>query len=165
MKKLSFNILSVIIIILTSGCYNVSVPIPQEFVDNAKVNNYPILITKVKVSYPPSSVGGVDLFLSFKNISDKTIKYAVFSVEAFNAVNDPVRCSIRNEKYAVLKITGAIRPSEFYGLQKGWGNVWYNSTIRYATIKNVSITFMDNLTLDFDGRDLQNMMYAKRSIF
>lgn len=158
MKKINTNFLPVIIIIiLISGCVT-SITIPQEFINDAKVNNYPIIITKVDTGWP-NSAGGVYLDIDFKNISDKIIKYVVFSAEAFNAVNDPVRCSIRNDKYSIIKVTGPIRPSEFNGVGTVWSNIWYNPTIRYAKIKSISITFMDNLTLDFDEADVINMTY------
>ena len=152
-------LLVIIIIILISSCVT-NVIIPQGFIDDAKVNSYPIIITKVDTGYP-NSAGGVYLELAFTNISDKTIKYAVFSAEAFNAVNDPVRCSIRNDKYSIIKVTGPIKPLEFRGVGTVWSNVWYNPTIKYAKIKSVNITFMDNITLDFNESDVKNMTYSK----
>ena len=115
MKKREWNygIVIMCFVLLFSSCLTIS--IPQEVIDDARASNLPIIITRVYTS-SPNSAGGVDLNIVLKNISDKTIKYVVFSVEAFNRVDDPVRCDIRNDKYFRGRDTGPIEPLKVSGI-------------------------------------------------
>lgn len=95
----------------------------------------------------PNSAGGVDLHINFTNVSNKTIKYIYLTAVAYNAVNDPVYCEIRGESSRGGKYTGPLEP----GCSTGdiyLDCLWYNSTIKYAKITDVSVEFMDGITVD-----------------
>lgn len=86
----------------------------------------------------PNSAGGIDVKVSFKNDSPKTIKYITFHVVPYNAVNDSV------EEVLDVKITGPIKSGKNgdYICE----NCWYNITIKYAKITYVDIIYMDETT-------------------
>ena len=130
----------------------------QDFIDNAKLNNLPIVISYINTSNP-NSAGGVDLYITFMNISDKTIKYVIFSVEAYNAVDDPVRCNIKNDEYFNGQVTGPIEPLEQHGKNSLCENALYNNSIKYAKIESLTIIFMDNQEIVFNNQAVENMIY------
>lgn len=98
----------------------------------------------------PNSADGVDISISFRNLSSKTIKYITFSATPFNAVDDPVSSQIGNKSTVNLKVTGPVEPA----IEKGaystgtWETVWYNSTIKYCKINSATIEYMDGEILD-----------------
>jgi hypothetical protein len=107
---------------------------------------------EILVTSPPNSVGGVDVLLTWRNLSPKTVKYASFFVVPFNAVDDSVPSQIGRKVRATLQMTGPIAP----GVESGkphtwtgngplrWKNVWYNSTIVRAELYQVDIQYMDD---------------------
>jgi hypothetical protein len=94
-----------------------------------------VRIAKIETD-TPNSAGGVDLYITAYNTSKKTIKYARFSVTAFNAVGDPVRCTIRY-----------------------WGNAWYNSTVVKGKLTGVSIEYMDGSKVTLRGAELKYVQF------
>ena len=61
-------------------------------------------------AYRPNSAGGVSVKWSFKNNTEKTIKYASFWFEPRNAVNDAVRCTVKGKSLDGVKYTGPLSP-------------------------------------------------------
>lgn len=57
-----------------------------------------------------NSVGGISPTIYWRNNSTKTIKYVTFTVTPYNAVWDPVRCSIRGYSTHQLQVTGPVAP-------------------------------------------------------
>lgn len=98
----------------------------------------------------PNSADGVDATISFSNKSDRTIKYIIFSVTPYNAVDDPVSSKIGNKSTASLKLTGPIEPTTAKGdcSSATWDTVWYNPTIRSCKIDAVTIEYMDGEVLE-----------------
>ncbi len=164
-REWNFGIAILCFVTLFSSCLSwskfLTPSIPQEVIDDARANELPIIIAGVYTS-SPNSAGGVDLTIVYKNISDRTIKYAIFRVEAFNRVDDPVRCEIRNDKYFGGRDTGPIEPSKFSGIGKAWTNAWYNNSITYAKIDRVTIIYMDNQEEDFSGKNIARMINSQQ---
>ena len=149
MKKLIFGFLCLLFIL--NGC----VVIPKETLDELQKKNIPLAISRLS-STTPNSVGGVDVFIEFKNISNKSFKYITFSFRAYNRVNDPVLCSVRGNSKHSGKITGPIPPSK---VQRGiWDNFWYNSTINYIKVEDVIIEFMDGSFQTINKSDMQKAL-------
>jgi hypothetical protein len=90
----------------------------------------------------PNFAGGVGVRFSFKNTGTKTIKYITFYVTPYNAVDDPVVCSIRLRSEAALQFTGPLVPNQVKSYVS-WENVWYNNSIKYAKLTKVYIQYMD----------------------
>ena len=93
----------------------------------------------------PNSAGGISVKWSFKNNTDKTIKYASFWLTPYNAVNDVVSCDIRRKSTDGVKYTGPLAPG---GIHQGalWENAWYNSTIKTVRMDKVYVEYMDGTT-------------------
>lgn len=111
-----------------------------------------IRVSEMRWSYP-NFVGGVDVNLEFQNLSKKTIKYVYFTVQAYNAVDDPAECEIRNSSRRRLEKVGPIKPLEFTSGE--WENVWYNSTIAEVKLEEVGIEYMDGSETILKSRDLR----------
>lgn len=108
----------------------------------ARSAGLPILIDRIAVS-TPNSAGGVDARYSVTNLSSKTIKYIDLTVQAFNAVGDPVAGEIRRSSQREIRDTGPYAPNQSTGPRK-LDNAWYNHTIRCARITRLVVTYMDN---------------------
>ena len=93
----------------------------------------------------PNSAGGISVKWSFKNNTDKTIKYASFWMTPLNAVNDVVSCSIRRKSTDGVKFTGPLAPGALYQ-NAFWENAWYNNSIRTVRMDKVYIEYMDGTT-------------------
>ena len=90
----------------------------------------------------PNSAGGVSVKFSFKNLTEKTIKYAHFWFTPYNAVNDGAPCSIKGKATDGVRYTGPLAPGEM-SFGNIWENAWYNSTIRNVRLIKVYIEYMD----------------------
>lgn len=103
-----------------------------------------INIKKITVA-KPNIVDGVDMTIYWQNLSGKEIKYIYFDVQAFNAVDDPVKCEIKGTSVRTnMRVTGPI--SAKFNSYHYWEAVWYNSSIKRAEILNVRIEYMDGTT-------------------
>lgn len=63
-----------------------------------------IMCTRVSIN----SVGGASPSIGYRSNSGKTIKYVDFTMVPYNAVGDPVSCTIRGYSSAVGEVTGPI---------------------------------------------------------
>ena len=111
--------------------------------------------------YPssPNSAGGVDLYINWVNNSDKTIKYVYFSVQAINAVGDPVKCEIRDYSIANCEDTGPYEKGEGNFGGRYWDCMWYNSTITKVKLTQIQIDYMDGTSVTFDNTQSQYAIY------
>ena len=97
----------------------------------------------------PNSAGGVDLYINWENLSDKTIKYVYFTVSPYNSVNDTVRCTIRNYSSFTAQDDGPYSKGQgMKGTRYCWENAWYNYSIKGAKLENVRILYMDGTSVD-----------------
>ena len=110
----------------------------------------------------PNSAGGVDCNILWKNTSNKTVKYARFTVAPYNAVDDMVESEIGGETYKTLKATGPIKPGETEGYGKIWECIWYNSTISYMKITGIELEFMDGSIISSNNTDLIDQVLPKK---
>ena len=102
-----------------------------------------IEITRITTD-EPNSAGGVNLNISWENLSKKTIKYIKFGVDPYNRVNDPVACEITGD---VRKYCESVGPHDPGATESAtWENVWYNNTIVRAKIEDITITWMNGTT-------------------
>lgn len=126
--------------------------IKAQIIDQAR--NYqkeaPIVITSI-YSGRPNSAGGVDVYITFINKSDKTFKYVSFEVTPYNAVSDEVFCSIGRTNPRRLKDTGPYKPGRGSNGAYYWSCIWYNYTIRSIKLNSVCIEYMDGTRKVFSG--------------
>ena len=107
-----------------------------------------IKVTKIWTS-SPNSAGGVDLYINWKNVSNKVIKYAYFTVVPYNSVNDIVNCTIRHYSSFTAQDEGPYSKGQgTSGTGYYWENAWYNYSIKSVKLESVSIMYMDGTSLD-----------------
>lgn len=123
-----------------------------KLVDGIKVySNYSKVAYHKKPVYPAvyvvsyelemNSVGGVDNYIKYINNSDKKIKYIVFNVTPYNAVDDKIKCDIRNTSNLRLQDVGPLDKDCIGG--GCWEAAWYNTTTNYSIITKAEIEYMD----------------------
>lgn len=138
--------------------------IAQEKVQELIERGFPLAVYKYS-SGTPNSAGGVDVNIHYKNISSKDIKYIVFTLKPYNAVDDIVTCTISGRAEAKLKVTGPL-----YAMNMGdpdysnWKNVWYNFSIKRIEIEKVEITYMDDSKESFLASQALEMFIDKDAI-
>ncbi len=156
MFKLRFSLIALLLVILIMSCYT----IPDNVIDTARANNLPIIITSLHPGHP-NSVGGVDLYIRFMNISKKTIKYITFEVTPYNRVGDKMKCEIRGYSNFSGKAQGPFKKGQ-WGPNGYWENAWYNSWIDHVILNSIIIEFMDGTTIKIsDDEKLNSMLYLK----
>ena len=101
----------------------------------------------------PNSAGGVSVRICYKNDTEKTIKYATFTVVPYNAVKDRVSCSISRKSEKYLSITGPIAPNAQN--RPYWENCWYNNTISTVVLTKIEIEYMDGSKETLKGSDIR----------
>ena len=101
-------------------------------------------ISITRVNFDHNYVGGVDVNISFKNLSNKSIKYVTFTARFKNSVGDNVYCSIRSTSTMDLDYTGPLnsgRSDTAY-----WDAVIYNWNCSQIHFDEIEVTFMDGTT-------------------
>jgi hypothetical protein len=98
----------------------------------------------------PNSASGVDLHIVWQNTSSKTVKYAHFTVEAYNAVGDPVSCTIRDYNAFTGQFTGPVPSGGVRGGDRYWDSAWYSTIVR-AKLTRIRIDYTDGSTVEFSG--------------
>lgn len=101
----------------------------------------------------PNSAGGVSVKITFRNDSEKTIKYIVFVTKPYNSVNDFVSSQYDHQN-GRLQCTGPIAPG---ATQNGvfWENCWYNHSIVGAKILRAEIIYMDGTEEVVEGNQIK----------
>ena len=107
----------------------------------------------------PNSAGGIDLYIKWKNTSEKTVKYAYFTCDLYNAVDDKVENDISGRYSFVGKVTGPIDPGAVYGNNTHWGNAWYNHSGKYAKITEIELEYMDGTDITIPQEKINDLFY------
>lgn len=112
---------------------------------------YPIKIEKVSVS-TPNKDSYVDLFISWQNVSAKTITEIKFYVVPYNSIGNAVADNdhMYSEFCAIDKRTfapGEAVPSNTWG----WEKAWKNSDIVNVSVTKVEVTFADGAKKIFEN--------------
>ena len=90
----------------------------------------------------PDQVGHIGAQIELKNLAGKTIKYVTVYLTPFNAVGDPVSCSVQKHSEYGIHITG---PIEVGGKWEGHlDGMWYNNSIVRAKITHIHVIYMDD---------------------
>ena len=113
----------------------------------------------------PNSAGGVDCNIIWKNLSEKTVKYARFTVVPYNKVNDRVKgeYDYNGNGEKVLEVTGPFKSKQIHGYGTHWDCLWYNWTIDYMLITGIEIEYLDgSVILTFDVNIIQKLGYTRK---
>lgn len=84
------------------------------------------------------SCGGVSVNISLYNLSKNRLKYALYTVKYYNAVNDLVSSEIGDYTSLRCKATGFIEPGT---IDSGNWDGFYNSTARSVKISSLTLTY------------------------
>ena len=104
----------------------------------------------------PNSVGGVNLYLGIKNISNNEIKYIYLNGYPINAVKDRCYCSIK--RYSTTSVTG-VGPIK-YGEngEYSWENTWYNSIIDTYIPLSIRIEYMNGSKTSINSQQIKKLL-------
>lgn len=104
--------------------------------------------------FGPNSVGGVGVKFSFKNDTEKTVKYASFTFLPFNAVQDVVSCNTKGNTRFTIRYTGPLNPG---AVHRGCycENCWYNNTITAVALVEIQVEYMDGSSETLTGTDIR----------
>jgi outer membrane murein-binding lipoprotein Lpp len=119
-----------------------------------------IRVTKIDID-EPNSAGGVDLFIGYKNMSDKVIKYTYFSIVPYNRVGDIVNSDIGGESKITAVDEGPHKKGEGIAGNYNWywENAWYSWSIDSVEITSIKIEYMDGTSVTLSGDDVKYVQY------
>lgn len=99
----------------------------------------------VRTYFSTNSVGGVSPTIEYCNNSSKTIKYIYFYMTPYNAVNDPVQCTISGYSQKIGKLTGPISPyAPIQADDHEYTNKRYDDTNPFKSYKSTYYSIIDN---------------------
>ena len=81
---------------------------------------------------------------TFTNKTGKEIKYITFGIRPYNAVGDPVECTVSGVSLYDAKSTGPFAPNGKF--TQTLEHAWYNTNIASVKIESAEIIYMDNTT-------------------
>ena len=137
---------------ILSGCAN---PMVEQYrADTTK----PIIITDYYQSYP-NSVGGIKIYLSAFNMTDKPIKYFDFWAKHYDRVGELQSDDITGEASIGYRFTGPyLREKPISG---NFGPSFYGFGANCMELDRVEVTYMDNTKLVFDDETLKSIIVSK----
>ncbi|MFT5421688.1 MAG: hypothetical protein ACI9D5_002446 [Candidatus Endobugula sp.] len=125
-----------------SGPASLSQPPSTVEILEAKKANSPVAVSGIHGVR--NSANGVDIQITYKNISDRIIKYVTFHVQFKNAVNDVVAGEISGQKITSLRATGPIKPNAVrWGAYNGWSAAFYHSNAKSVHISKVEVEYVN----------------------
>ena len=94
-------------------------------------------ILKISIGqfFQQNSVGELKSPLRFKNLNEKTIKYMVVKVGAYNAVDDLISDNS-------FRITGPIKQNQVYKYSGSCGK-YYNQVVKYLKVRVKEVEYLD----------------------
>ncbi len=104
-----------------------------------------------------SKKGAVPVAAQFFNTSNKTYKYVVLGVVAYNRVGDPIRERGDETALVDLRFTGPLPPRRTPGIVK-WPRVWYASALTCIEVRRVRLVHMDSSERVIEGGELLSML-------
>jgi len=87
------------------------------------------------------SCGGVSVRIILRNLSKNRLKYAVYTVKYYNAVDDVLSSEISGNSSMRCKATGFIEPGT---IDSGYWSGFYNTTASYLKITAITLTYASN---------------------
>lgn len=118
----------------------------QKEIQNIKRQGLGILDWSV-FSQEYSDFSGV--YISYINTSKKTIKYIWVYVQAYNAVNDPVKPFYGTGLLGSGKGVGPIEPGDKGSYE--FESIWYSNTLDHCKLKSIKVQYMDGSFKTFNS--------------
>ena len=117
-------------------------------------NYIQLLETKIDKSEYSSAI---DLYITWKNTSSNTVKYAYFTCDLYNAVDDRVSCEITGRYSFNGKVTGPIESGTVEGNDTYWENAWWNNSGKYVKITNITLEYMDGTKIEIPESKIDDL--------
>ncbi|MFZ3466412.1 hypothetical protein [Vibrio harveyi] len=137
---------------ILSGCAN---PMVEQYrADTTK----PIIITDYYQAYP-NSAGGIKVYLTAFNMTDKPIKYFDFWAKHYDRVGEVQADDISGDISKGYRFTGPYLKEK--AISGNFGPSFYDFGANCMTLDRVEVTYMDNTKQILDGEDLKNVIVAK----
>ncbi|PTO62231.1 hypothetical protein [Vibrio splendidus] len=137
---------------ILSGCAN---PMVEQYRGDA---NKPIIITDYYQAYP-KSVGGIKVYLSAFNMTDKPIKYFDFWAKHYDRVGELQSDDITGEASTGYRFTGPYLKEK--PISGNFGPSFYGFGANCMTLDRVEVTYMDNTKQIIDDETLKSIIVAK----
>lgn len=126
--------------------------IPSEVEQNARNNGAPVYIGSINVG-PPNSAGGRQITYTWKNISNKDIKYLTISTNLYNRVDDRVFCRIGFG--GSIRFTGPVNAGSY---RRGSPqSLCYDSTAIRGEVRSIRVVYMDDSSETIERKELLEM--------
>jgi hypothetical protein len=108
-----------------------------------------------KMDEPDTTNSAVDIHISAKNMSSRSIKYIYYTVMFTNNVGDEIDNSLFGNR---LSFTGPVEPGQIGGRDSYWPSVIFDSKgqIKEWMITEIEIEYSDGDTIIIEGDDVQN---------
>lgn len=90
---------------------------------------------------------------TFTNKTGKEIKYITFGIRPYNAVGDPIECTVRHISLYNAKSTGPFAPNGKF--TQTLEHAWYNTNITSVKIESAEIIYMDNSTETLNSEQIK----------
>jgi len=136
-----------IILCLQMGCATglggLSQPPDGNEILAARNQNCPIAFSTIHAER--NTVDGIDVMVTWKNISNKTIKYCYMVAYFKNAVGDRVTGFIRGRKLTPLRFTGPFAPGQIHW---GGGSGYHSTVIYHENAKTIHIEYVQVKFMD-----------------
>lgn len=100
----------------------------------------------LQITHATTQRGGscsVHLEIRFKNTSPRTVRYAYFTTEFYNAVGDRVTDDISGATSKNLQVTGPIPGNQTTPQTYRWEYVFWDCAVAYPRLTRAAFTFMD----------------------
>ncbi len=104
-----------------------------------------------------NQLGQAGLIISFRNDSNKTIKYVIFTVAPIDRVNSRIAAPVQ------VKATGPIKPHAVDSCQ--WDYMWQSGALKSIAIDRISVEYMDGTIETFDKGDIEYSGSVNTKVF
>jgi len=129
----------------------------KELVKESRKKSFPILFKGNSLT--ESHDGGISIYQSILNISDKTIKYLYITYKPYN--NKYTFSETKKETDRTIIIDNPIRDGEYH--RGFFANVWKNINIQCVNIKKLRVVFMDDSSKEFTEDEIPMPYYRNSS--
>ncbi|MGF1888225.1 hypothetical protein L4D13_19050 [Photobacterium profundum] len=137
---------------ILSGCVN---PMVEQHRGDT---NKPIIITDYYQAYP-NSAGGIKVYLTAFNMTDKPIKYFDFWAKHYDRVDELQTDDITGETSKGYRFTGPYLKEK--AINGNFGPSFYDFGASCMVLDKVEVTYMDNTKQILDGEVLKSVIVSK----
>lgn len=156
MKRLTGLILTVMGMMILNGCLlskaelsSLATTRPPDAVEMAAAHERGCPIALSAVYGERNYLDGIDVEVTWRNISGHAIKYCNMEIYLKNQVDERVRCEITGHDSVVLQFTGPFEPDFVHmGAHRGHKAALYHINAASVHISRIWVEFMDGTRSD-----------------